>query len=421
VQDSRGTATANTTGSASSAAAWVAIAGHAPAGIAITAGAGHHIEYANRAFASLTGAPENQIVGRAIRDLIRTPALVERLDAVLVTCKPAPGAAIHTDDGGTFLLAVWPRGDAGDAGGVVVELTATEIVPYEPDRVMDGTALQSDDSEQQELRQHSDELREINARLVRSALREEQLAEQERAASRAKSEFLAVVSHELRTPLTAVIGYTDMLQTGLGGLNEKGAGWADRIRFSAWHLREIVDDLISTISENRAPDTLVPEATAADVVVREAIALVETAAREKDLEIRTQVPPHTIPLQIDRRKLRQVLTNILSNAVKFTEHGTIEVSVDQDGDAVNFRVTDSGIGIAEVDLDRIFEPFVQVDSSTTRRFGGCGLGLGLSRRFARAMGGDLTVTSELGRGSTFVVTVPAFTEGESPSINRSPD
>jgi signal transduction histidine kinase len=419
VQDGGGTETANITGNATSAEAWLAIAANAPVGIAVTAGAGHYIEYANPAFARLTGFPDHDISGRAIRDVVRTPALLQRLDAVLSTHEAVADVAIHTDEGETFCLAAWPRGDTGQTAGVVVELTAAANVLYDPDRAPEGASLQSGDPAPEELKQRSDELREINARLVRSALREEQMAEQERAASRAKSEFLAVVSHELRTPLTAVIGYADMLQTGLGGLNEKGVVWADRIRFSAWHLREIVDDLISTISEKRGPDTLVPEPTAADIVAREALLLIETLAAEKGVDVRLDVPEETIPLTVDRRRLRQVLTNVLSNAVKFTDRGTIELTVNHEDGVVTFRVTDTGIGIAESDLDRIFEPFVQVDSSTTRRFGGCGLGLGLSRRFARALGGDLTVSSELGHGSTFVITVPAVGESRPLPIDRS--
>ncbi|HSK20720.1 MAG TPA: ATP-binding protein [Longimicrobiales bacterium] len=381
--------------------AWLTLAERAPVGIAITTGADHRLEYANRAFTRIAGSPHADLCGCRPADVLNSPALTQRLDTVLQSGVPIHSAELYTAAGNDFRLSAWPRGDEIDGSGLVIELD--EAV---------GTHTRQ---------QETDEVREVNARLVRAALREEELAEQARAASRAKSEFLALISHELRTPLTAVIGYTDMLQTGKGGLNEQGSLWTDQIRFSAWHLRQIVDDLLSTVSENRAADEIVPQFTCADAIAREAIALVETRAGEKGLEVRLDAPPLNIPLHTDRRKVRRALANLLTNAVKFTDEGLVELKVEPNGDGVAFRVRDTGIGISEENLERIFEPFVQVDPSTTRRFGGCGLGLGLSRRFARALGGDLTVTSRLGAGSTFSLIIPGTATATSADGAGYPD
>jgi signal transduction histidine kinase len=255
--------------------------------------------------------------------------------------------------------------------------------------------------------QLNDEIRAINARLVQAAIREEQLAEQAQAASRAKSDFLALVSHELRTPLTAVIGYAELMQTADSGVNERGSAWAERIRLSASHLRQIVDDIISTVTDEHSRDVLRPETAPAADLVRDAVVLVEPSAVEKGLEVRVHAPAHDASIHTDQRRARQVLTNLLFNAVKFTDTGFVEIDCEEDRGWFSFHVHDSGMGIDAADLERIFEPFVQVDASSTRRFGGCGLGLGLSRSYARLLGGDLTVASSPGSGSTFTFRIPA--------------
>lgn len=374
--------------------AWSALADHAPRGLALTVGAEHRVEYTNSSFARLTSLQRRDGHRRSIVDVLRVPGLASQLDAVLRNGHSLYHIPIYSESGTEYLLSAWTRADAGEQG-LVVELDTPQqdngaTIPHAgaDDRVPDG------------------EIREVNARLVRAAIREQELAEQARAGSRAKSEFLALISHELRTPLTAVIGYTDMLLTGLGGLNEQGTAWAEKVRFSAWHLRQIVDDLISTVSENPAAGAGVLEWTTANTIADEAVALIEPGARQKGLDVQVDCPDPDLRLHTDRRRVRQVLVNLLSNAVKFTDRGFVRLEVGDAGEAVLFRVRDSGIGIAEEDLERIFEPFVQVDPTTTRRHGGCGLGLGLSRRFASELGGELTVTSTPGSGSTFVLALP---------------
>lgn len=379
--------------STSTVAGWQAIGDRSPLAIAVMKVSDQLFQYANPRFIHLVAPQIKDPHGLAVADVIPgglAADIIRILDKVRTSGEGLQQDTILHDDDRAMRFST--RAWLDDAG----EFLILTLDPDAVDVAGDGQT------------QLAREIREVNARLVQAAMREEELAERAEAASRAKSDFLAVVSHELRTPLTAVIGYTDLLQSGMAELNDQAAAWAERIRFSAWHLREIVDDLISTAVEHTDADQTIVEEAAPAVVAEQAVALVEPRAREKGLDLRVFLDGSPPTLRTDTRKLRQVLTNLMFNAVKFTETGFVELSLASTDNGAVFHVRDSGIGIAEHDLERIFDPFVQVDPTSTRKFGGCGLGLGLSRRFARALGGELTVTSTLGSGSTFTLRIPSL-------------
>jgi signal transduction histidine kinase len=231
------------------------------------------------------------------------------------------------------------------------------------------------------------------------------------AASRAKSEFLAAVSHELRTPLTAVIGYADLLEYGIGGtLAEAQLDQVARIKLASWHLIGIIDEIL-TFSRAEAGREEVHRALV-DIaeVARETMALVQPQATDKGLRLELELPPEVVTLVTDRGKLRQILLNLMGNAVKFTDTGMVSLTLSAANGAASFQVADTGPGIAPQDLERIFEPFTQLDQSPTRTQGGTGLGLPLSRTLANLLGGELTVSSERDSGTTFVLRLPLAPE-----------
>lgn len=227
-------------------------------------------------------------------------------------------------------------------------------------------------------------------------------------ANRAKGEFLAVMSHELRTPLNAIVGYTDLLQSEVAGaLTPAQKTQLERIRASSWHLLDLIQDVLSFARVEAGRETLRYGDIDAVNLVQDVVQYVAKTANDKKIEISTDLPDQPVVMITDPSKLRQILLNLLTNAVKFTERGTVELKLSSDGgDIVQFAVSDTGRGIAASDHDRIFEPFTQVDQTTTRDNGGVGLGLPVSRRLAHLLGGTLTLKSQFGDGSTFVLRLP---------------
>jgi PAS domain S-box-containing protein len=256
--------------------------------------------------------------------------------------------------------------------------------------------------------------RELAARLRTQAMELERQVDQARAlndelgrANRAKATFLATMSHELRTPLNAVIGYADLLLAGIpeplpDGLRRH----VERIGLASRHLLSVIEEILGYARIEAGRETVELEAVDLGEVLSEVVAIVEPLAAEKRLRFTApeRVDPPT--LMTDARKLRQILVNLLGNAVKFTERGEIGFAAEQCGQWVEFRVRDTGIGIDPADQARIFEPFRQADEAPTRVAGGTGLGLSVARNLARMLGGDVTVRSAPGEGSTFVVRLP---------------
>ncbi|HUE95570.1 MAG TPA: ATP-binding protein [Longimicrobiaceae bacterium] len=234
------------------------------------------------------------------------------------------------------------------------------------------------------------------------------LFEEAQAASRAKSDFLAVMSHELRTPLNAILGYTDLLRAEIAGpLDRKQLEYLDRVNGSSRHLLQIVEEVLTyaRTEADREQVRIQPIETAA--FLGEIVAMIEPQAQRKELDFVVSIDPPPTPIRSDPAKLRQILVNLLSNAVNFTKEGEIRLEVEPGGDEhLLIRVGDSGIGVAEANLDRIFEPFWQVEQSARRVVGGTGLGLSVARRLADLLGGRITVASKEGEGSVFTVELP---------------
>ncbi|HEV2147345.1 MAG TPA: ATP-binding protein [Longimicrobiaceae bacterium] len=230
------------------------------------------------------------------------------------------------------------------------------------------------------------------------------------AASRAKSEFMAVMSHELRTPLTAVIGYADILESRIAGpLNDGQEQHIGRIRQSAWNLTEIIDQILTySRAEAGAEEVRAQEADVVEVA-RDSLAAVCPAAGRKGVECVARLPGGPLHLETDAGKLRRILLNLLGNAVKFTDTGRVELDVSVADAHVLFRVHDTGRGIHAEHLQMIFEPFRQVDQSYTRTSEGTGLGLAIALQLARLLQGELEVESAPGEGSTFTLRLPLRT------------
>ncbi|MDB5901392.1 MAG: arcB 7, partial [Betaproteobacteria bacterium] len=229
------------------------------------------------------------------------------------------------------------------------------------------------------------------------------------AANQAKSDFLANMSHDIRTPMNAILGFTELLKRGYGKNEAQARKYLDTIHSSGKHLLELINDILD-LSKVESGNLEVEKLECAPyALVREVVTVLDVRAREKGIRLylRTEGPiPETI--RSDPTYLRRIVTNLVGNAIKFTESGGVTVVLrlaSGAAPAMAVDVIDSGIGIAADKLETMFDPFVQADSSVTRRFGGTGLGLTISRRFARALGGDIVVASELGKGSTFTMTV----------------
>ena len=233
-------------------------------------------------------------------------------------------------------------------------------------------------------------------------------------ASRAKSEFLAVMSHELRTPLNAVMGYADLLQEGIGGpVTDRQRGYLDRIKDGARHLEGIIDEILAFSRMEAGHETVRARRVDLRDVVREAGRLLRPLARQKELAFEVVLPDEPALAETDPEKVLQIVRNLGSNAVKFTERGEVRIEVKRDGDRHLVRVADTGIGISRAHRERVFEPFWQVEQSNLREVGGTGLGLSVARRTAELLGGTLLLESVPRRGSTFTLSLPAASDDAS--------
>jgi GAF domain-containing protein/HAMP domain-containing protein len=243
-----------------------------------------------------------------------------------------------------------------------------------------------------------------NARLFREI---EEKGEQLAIASRHKSQFLANMSHELRTPLNAVLGYTELIQDGVyGAMPEKVTAVLDRVQANGRHLLGLINDVLDLSKIEAGQLQLgIGEYSMRDVV-HTVVAATEPLAASKKLPIRIDLAERLPSARGDERRISQVLLNLLGNAIKFTEEGEIRIAAAVKADHFVVSVSDTGPGIPVPEQEKIFEEFHQVDSSNTKVKGGTGLGLAISRRIIELHGGQITVDSDLGRGSTFTIKLP---------------
>ncbi|MGH7392231.1 MAG: ATP-binding protein [Candidatus Rokuibacteriota bacterium] len=257
--------------------------------------------------------------------------------------------------------------------------------------------------------QLEDKVREATGELVRQNELLRRQALQLEQASALKSQFLANMSHEFRTPLNAILGYTSMLLQGVSGeltpLQRRGL---TRVDSSGRHLLALINDIldISRIEAGKMP-VRVTEFTLAELVA-EVMAEVEPIIGRTTLAVTRALAPDLPALRSDRQKVKQIVLNFLTNALKFTPEGSVKVTTGMDArtDCVLIAVADTGIGIAEDDQAKVFEDFSQADNSPTRAYSGAGLGLAICRRLASMLGGSITLQSKLGRGSTFTLSLP---------------
>ena len=349
---------------------------------------------------SIVEAPSGEriIANRAAEEVLGVP-MTQSL------AKTFAGIKAFNEDGSPLANGEWPLARAIRSGKVVMDAIVEIVRPSgerrricvnsapvrDPQGNVDaGVAIFWDVTEQHKAEQE-----------LRSARQEAE------SANRAKSEFLAVMSHELRTPLSAIIGYEELLFDGITGpVNEGQRTQLARIKASATHLLSLIDEVLTLSRVEAGREVAHPERVPVFAALHEALIIVEPLALEKKLQLRVLPVPKDLEVLADPTKFRQILLNLLTNAIKFTDAGSVELESRRLDDCVEIMVRDTGIGIATANQDRIFETFWQVEQKSTRKVGGAGLGLSVSRRLANIMRGDLTVQSTLGKGSTFTLRLP---------------
>jgi signal transduction histidine kinase len=262
-------------------------------------------------------------------------------------------------------------------------------------------------------------LAEEFARRAGLAVDNARLYQDAQAANHAKTDFLGVMSHELRTPLNAIIGYTELLLMGIPApIHDAARHQVERVRTASHNLLHLIDEVLAFSRLEAGREELRAGSAQLSSVITEAASVIAPLAVERRLELRIDAPSEPVTLETDISKVRHILLNLLSNAVKFTDAGEVALTARVDNADVRFEVRDTGIGIPSQFHERIFDPFWQVENKASRRIAGTGIGLSVARRLARLLGGDITVSSQPGQGSTFTARVPRRI-GETPTAEAA--
>jgi PAS domain S-box-containing protein len=289
---------------------------------------------------------------------------------------------------------------------------ATTIVPFldEQGKPRQYVAIRADITERKEAEQAlRDAHDDLELKVTRRTSELQAAKERAESADRLKSEFLATMSHELRTPLNGIIGFTELLVAGRPGpLTAKQNQYLGEVLASGKHLLHLINDVLDLSKVEAGKVELFPERFPVKTLVDDVCASLGTLAEQKHLTVSCHVDPEHLVITLDRRRLIQVLYNLVSNAIKFTPlQGKVEVlGVCDAAGRLRIEVRDTGIGINVEDYPKLFVEFQQLDSGVNRRYQGTGLGLALTRKIVEFQGGTITFTSKVGEGTTFIVVLP---------------
>ncbi len=340
----------------------------------VTLDVNHDIVSCNPAFERLFGYQQDEVTGRNLDDLITTEEA--RKEAVALTEEAMESRPVK-------VITQRRRKD-----GTMVDVEAFAVPVIVDGERLGLMALYHDITELLEARREAE------------------------AANSAKSQFLASMSHELRTPLNAILGYSEMLQEDLADAGQdEFVPDLEKVHSAGKHLLTLINDVLDLSKIEAGRMELSPEWFDVSQTVEEVATTVRPLMEKNDNEFVVRSENDLGTMHTDLTRTRQVLLNLLSNAAKFTEDGTITLTARRaregpDGEAIVLKVADTGIGMTPDQVAKLFQPFSQAETSTAARYGGTGLGLAISRRFCQLMGGDVTVESEAGVGSTFTVTLP---------------
>ena len=329
--------------------------------------------------------------------------LMDEGAAGVLTRRLLPAAVIAPVLLGLFRLA-------GETGGLyetefgVSLFAVSSIVTFVGLVLWSARVLRETDKERMDLL-----AMEQNARAAAERARAEAESAREEAerANTIKTDFLAVMSHELRTPLTAIMGYEELLSDGITGpVTDLQRQQLGRINASARHLLGLIDEILTFARVDIGRERVHWESMSVNQGLRDAASLIEPMAASKKLKYIVELLEEDQTIQTDGTKFRQMLVNLLSNAVKFTEKGEVRLTSSVRQDTLEIRIADTGVGIDAANIETVFEPFWQVEQTVTRKSGGTGLGLSVTRKLARLLGGDVSVASRVGTGTMFLLTLP---------------
>jgi PAS domain S-box-containing protein len=356
------------------------------------------IEWVNSAFAELTGYTGEEVVG-ATTNLLKSgqhdAAFYKELWETILSGREWRSEMVNRRKDGTLYSELnsitpmlGPNGEILHFISVKRDITETKELQRQ--------VLAEREQLAERVAERTADLNRANAELAR--------------ALRAKDEFLASMSHELRTPLSAILGYSEVLKMQhRGALNENQMRFVDSIEKSGQHLLNLINDILDLSKIEAGKLDLTFETVRVAEVAQTSLMFVKQMARKKRIQVHLDIADHVDAVRADRRRLKQALVNLLSNAVKFTPEGGkvgLDVRADIEPPQLVFTVWDTGIGIAESDLGKLFKPFEQIDSRLSRCYAGTGLGLAMVARLADLHGGGVRVESELGAGSRFSLMLP---------------